>query len=56
MKKALCIGIDSYKYVQDLHGCVNDANGVKAALERNGGNDYSGATMGRRKNLDGCKE
>ena len=36
MKKALCIGIDSYKYVQDLHGCVNDANGVKAALERNG--------------------
>ncbi len=36
MKKALCIGIDSYRYVQDLHGCVNDANGVKAALERNG--------------------
>lgn len=36
MKKALCVGIDSYKMVQDLHGCVNDANGVKAALERNG--------------------
>jgi hypothetical protein len=36
MKKALCVGIDSYKYANDLHGCVNDANSVKAALERNG--------------------
>ena len=36
MRKALCVGIDSYEKVQDLHGCVNDANGVKAALERNG--------------------
>ncbi len=36
MKKALCVGIDSYENIQDLHGCVNDANGVKAALERNG--------------------
>ena len=36
MKKALCVGIDSYAKVPDLHGCVNDANGVKAALERNG--------------------
>lgn len=36
MRKALCVGIDSYKRVSDLHGCVNDANGVKAALERNG--------------------
>lgn len=36
MKKALCIGIDSYEHVQDLHGCVNDANAMKAALERNG--------------------
>lgn len=38
MRKALCVGIDSYenKNIIDLHGCVNDANGVKAALERNG--------------------
>lgn len=36
MRKALCVGIDSYEYVNDLHGCVNDANGVKNALERNG--------------------
>lgn len=36
LRKALCVGIDSYKTANDLHGCVNDANGVKAALERNG--------------------
>lgn len=36
MRKALCVGIDSYNEAPDLHGCVNDANGVKAALERNG--------------------
>ena len=36
MRKALCVGIDSYQVVNDLHGCVNDANSVKAALERNG--------------------
>lgn len=36
MKKALCIGIDSYEHANDLHGCVNDANAVKAALQRNG--------------------
>ena len=36
MRKALCVGIDSYEKAHDLHGCVNDANGVKAALERNG--------------------
>lgn len=36
MKKALCVGIDSYEHFGDLHGCVNDANSVKAALERNG--------------------
>lgn len=36
MRKALCVGIDSYERASDLHGCVNDANGVKAALERNG--------------------
>lgn len=36
MRKALCVGIDCYKNADDLHGCVNDANAVKAALERNG--------------------
>ena len=36
MRKALCVGIDSYKSVEDLHGCVNDANSVKSVLERNG--------------------
>lgn len=36
MRKALCVGIDSYEHVNDLHGCVNDANSVKSALERNG--------------------
>lgn len=36
MKKALCVGIDCYEHIEDLHGCVNDANSVKDALERNG--------------------
>lgn len=36
MRKALCVGIDNYQTIVDLHGCVNDANAVKAALERNG--------------------
>ena len=36
MRKALCVGVDSYKYIDDLYGCVNDANSVKSALERNG--------------------
>ena len=26
MRKALCVGIDCYEHVDDLHGCVNDAN------------------------------
>ena len=36
MRKALCVGIDYYENVQALFGCVNDANAVKSALERNG--------------------
>lgn len=36
MRKALCVGIDSYQYISDLRGSVNDANAVKSALERNG--------------------
>jgi len=35
MKKALIIGINYYKYVSKLHGCVNDAKTVMSALERN---------------------
>lgn len=36
MRKALCVGIDSYMCAEYLHGCVNDANSVKSVLERNG--------------------
>ena len=36
MRKALCVGIDCYESINDLHGCVNDANSVKAVLERHG--------------------
>lgn len=36
MRKALCVGIDSYLNVSNLHGCVNDANKVNSALQRNG--------------------
>lgn len=36
MRKALCVGIDNYEHIDDLYGCVNDANSVKKALERNG--------------------
>ena len=41
MRKALCVGIDSYKHVDDLHGCVNDANSVKSALERHGDGTFN---------------
>ena len=36
MRRALCVGIDSYNTATDLCGCVNDANAVKSVLERNG--------------------
>lgn len=36
MRKALVVGIDYYKNVSRLFGCVNDAHAVKAALERHG--------------------
>ncbi len=35
MRKALVVGINYYKYVPTLYGCVNDAHGVKSVLERN---------------------
>jgi len=36
MRKALVVGIDFYKNVSRLHGCVNDAYAVKNVLERHG--------------------
>jgi|SRR5581483_7193494 len=34
MRKALVVGIDYYKHVSTLFGCVNDAHSVKSTLER----------------------
>ena len=34
MRKALVVGIDYYKHVGSLTGCVNDAHAVKAMLDR----------------------
>ena len=48
MRKALCVGIDSYENINDLHGCVNDANSVKAALERNGDGTGRGNHKGKK--------
>ena len=45
MKKALCIGIDSYENIPDLHGCVNDAMRVKEVLERNGDGSLNFSTQ-----------
>ncbi len=36
MRRALVVGIDYYKAVDPLYGCVNDAYAVKSVLERNG--------------------
>lgn len=35
MRKALIVGINYYKGVNDLNGCVNDAYNIKTVLERN---------------------
>jgi hypothetical protein len=35
MRKALIVGIDYYETIGSLSGCVNDAHGVKAMLDRN---------------------
>jgi Caspase domain len=34
MRKALIVGIDHYEHIGALAGCVNDAHGVKATLDR----------------------
>lgn len=36
MKKALLIGINAYPLGNELHGCIEDINQVKSAIERNG--------------------
>ena len=36
MRIALIVGINYYQHGDALHGCVDDAHSVKAALERNG--------------------
>lgn len=35
MRKALIVGIDHYKHIKGLKGCVNDAHAVKSVIERN---------------------
>ncbi|HUE92960.1 caspase family protein [Pseudomonas sp.] len=37
MRIALIVGVDYYAHGGSLHGCVNDAHGVKAVLERHDG-------------------
>ena len=37
MRIALVVGINYYEHGSNLHGCVNDAHSVKAALERHDG-------------------
>jgi hypothetical protein len=37
MKIALIVGINFYKHIPGLYGCVNDANNIKSVLERNEG-------------------
>lgn len=36
MRKALVVGIDYYKHISPLFGCVSDANSLKPILERHG--------------------
>lgn len=35
MRKALVVGINYYKHVSHLHGCVDDAHAMKGVLDRN---------------------
>jgi Caspase domain len=44
MRKALIIGIDHYTHLNSLSGCVNDAHGVKAVLERHADGTINFAT------------
>ncbi len=44
MRKALIVGIDYYKNVAPLFGCVNDAYSVKSVLERNNDGTINFAT------------
>ena len=44
MRRALIIGIDHYNEFSQLSGCVNDANAVKAVLERHADGSVNFAT------------
>lgn len=44
MRKALIVGIDRYRHIPPLSGCVNDANAVKAVLERHADGTINFAT------------
>lgn len=44
MRKALIVGIDQYRHIGPLSGCVNDANAVKAVLERHADGTINFAT------------
>jgi len=44
MRKALIVGIDYYERIRCLRGCVNDANSVKATLERHADGTINFAT------------
>ncbi len=48
MRKALMVGLDHYAHISGLSGCINDANSVKAALERHadGYRKYASCTPG----------
>jgi hypothetical protein len=35
MRKALIVGVDYYDSISNLHGCINDAYGIKTVLDRN---------------------
>lgn len=37
MRAALIVGVDYYKYVDKLYGCVNDAHSVNSILQRHDG-------------------
>jgi hypothetical protein len=41
MRKALVVGINYYKHLRPLYGCVEDAKAVKSVLERNSDSDKS---------------
>ncbi|WP_315812433.1 MULTISPECIES: caspase family protein [unclassified Bradyrhizobium] len=45
MRKALVVGIDYYKHITGLSGCVNDAHAVKAMLDRHADGSVNFGTL-----------